>query len=184
MEKEINFILSIDRAFYLLKHFSHIDELTRDIFIKNNFSNEQIEIALHTCGSKFSFCKNPFELMQKIKDLHLQQKFAQDNGTNVYIYSNEENMIGTNQLTSIQELSLEEKSQIKIEERNGFKINVLKTVKILETNVCVLVSNAETNEVISVFPGIYAPPFPIHLSAGPFKEYAEKFWNNHVFLKS
>ncbi len=181
---KMNLTLSIDRAFYLLKHFSKIDSKTRFFFIQNNYTNELIESALCSSGSKFNyrFCKNPFELIEKIERLQPLHFFKQENGNEVYIFTIESNFIGVDNLIPLEDLTLTERSKIKYELRNGYEIGTFTTKKMHPTKECVLVLKSDSNEVVTIFPGIYAPPFPISIANEELKLKAEYFWANHLFL--
>ncbi len=182
--EEIKLILTIDRAFYLLKHFSKIDKKSRLLFLENNYSESDIDTALKVIGSKFnfSFCKNPFDLVSKINVLSTIQLFTQDNGNTIYVFRNENGFIGPDNLISIGELTLAERSKIKFETRNGFEVGLLKSDKINQTNECVLIVKSDSNEIVTFFPGIYAPPFPTSVKDSELKLKAKYFWENHIFL--
>jgi hypothetical protein len=184
MEEESKLILKIDRAFYLLKHFSQIDKKARLIFTENNYSKVDVDNALNVIGSKFnfSFCRNPFDLVRMIPSLTPIHHFDQSNGNTIYLFRNEQKNTGNDNLISIDELTLNERSKIKFEVRNDFEVGLLRSSKVNQTKDCVLIVKSETNEIITFFPGIYAPPFPIHLNEGDLKIKAEYFWKNHVFL--
>ncbi len=181
---KINLILSIERAFYLLKHFNKIDSKSRSIFIDNLCKEEEIDSALAITGSKFNyqFCKNPFELIEKINRLQPLHFFKQENGNAVYIFTIESNFIGVDNLIPLADLTLTERSKIKYELRNSYEIGTFTTKKIHPTKECVLVLKSDSNEVVTIFPGIYAPPFPISIANEDMKAKAEYFWANHLFL--
>lgn len=52
---------------------------------------------------------------------------------------------------------------LKVETRNNFKIKIVEKASFVKTNQLVVVASQENNEIITAFPGQYAP-FPIHLS--------------------
>ena len=181
---KMNLSLSIERAFYLLKHFNKIDSKSRSIFIDNLYKEEEIDSALAISGSKFNyqFCKNPFELIEKIQRFQPLHFFKQENGNEVYIFVIESNFIGVDNLIPLADLTLTEHSKIKYELRNGFEIGTFATKKMNPTKGCVLVLKSDSNEVVTIFPGIYAPPFPISIVNKDLKVKAEYFWANHLFL--
>lgn len=45
-----------------------------------------------------------------------------------------------------------------------------------------MVASQENNEIITAFPGQYAP-FPIHLSDTKSKIASERFWEEHAFIE-
>jgi hypothetical protein len=181
---KMNLILTLERAFYLLKHFTKIDSKTRAIFIGKNYTEEEIDLALATSGSKFNykFCKNPFELIEKIESIPPFYFFKQDNGNLIYIFRIESDFIGFDNLLPIADLTLNERSKIKYEIRNGYEIGTYLSKIMNPTKECVLVLKSYNREVVTFFPGIYAPSFPISIKDADFKMKAEYFWENHVFL--
>ena len=44
-------------------------------------------------------------------------------------------------------------------------------------------ASKENNEIITAFPGQYAPAFPIHLSDTKSKIASERFWEEHAFIE-
>lgn len=54
MEKPEELKLTIQRAFYILKHFESIDADSRNLFLKMGYSELEISKAIATIGSKFS----------------------------------------------------------------------------------------------------------------------------------
>jgi hypothetical protein len=70
MEEQKEFLLTDERAFYLIKHFEELDTKGIIHFQNLGYSNEEINLSLNSIGSKFyaSFCNNPFDLIQKINN--------------------------------------------------------------------------------------------------------------------
>ena len=70
-----------------------------------------------------------------------------------------------------------------MEKRNNFKIKIVEKEGFVKTNELVVVASKENNEIITAFPGQYAPPFPIHLSDTKSKIASERFWEEHAFIE-
>jgi len=186
MEKQKELILTDERAFYLLKHFEEIDNIGLLHFQNLGFSVEDINQAIHTIGSKFyaNFCNNPFDLMQKITHYIPFDLINQTNGNNAFIYKIPfTGGIGTNTIIPLKDIQQSDKSKIKKVIRNGFHVNMLDRNLIDFTNELVVICNP-LHEVITTFPGIYAPPYPTQLIDEKERKASILFWENHTFIKN
>ncbi len=184
MEEQKEFILTDERAFYLIKHFEKLNEKGILHFQQLGHSREAINPALSSIGSKFyaSFCANPFELIQKIAHFTPLEIISQTNGNRAFRYKIPfEGGIGTNTLLNIQSIPQTDKSTLKKVIRNGFEVNVVERNFFDPTNELVLICNS-LNEVITVFPGTYAPAFPTQLVDKNEVDAAQLFWDNHAFI--
>lgn len=186
MEKPEELKLTVQRAFYILKHFESIDVDSRNLFFENGYSELEISKSIATIGSKFfnTFCSNPFQLSKIINNSKPVESFNQSNGNCVFIYSfHESDGIGNDNLINLSNLLLLELNNLKVETRNNFKIKIVQKVSFVKTNQLVVVASKENNEIITAFPGQYAPPFPIHLSDTKSKIASERFWEEHAFIE-
>ena len=87
--------------------------------------------------------------------------------------------IGTNTIINIK--TIQHADKIKKVIRNGFQVNVVERNSFDPTNELVLICNS-LNEVITVFPGMYAPAFPTQLVDKNEVEASKLFWENHAFI--
>lgn len=184
MEEQKEFILTDEKAFYLIKHFEKMDEKGMLYFQQMGHASEAINHALSSIGSKFyaSFCANPFELIQKIAYFTPFEVIPQTNGNRAFRYKIAfEGGIGTNTLVNIQAIPQTNKSTVKKVIRNGFQVNVVERNFFDPTNELVLICNS-LNEVTTVFPGMYAPAFPTQLVDKNEVEASKLFWENHAFI--
>lgn len=184
MEEKKEFILTDERAFYLIKHFEKMDEKGIHHFKQLGHASEAINHALTNIGSKFyaSFTENPYELIQKIAQFTPFDVILQTNGNRAFRYKIPfEGGIGTNTIANIQAIPKTDKSTLKKVIRNGFQVNVVERNYFDRTNELVLICNS-FNEVITVFPGIYAPAFPTQLADKNEVDAARLFWENHAFV--
>ena len=182
MEEQKEFILTDERAFYLIKHFEKMDEKGMLHFQQMGHASEAINHALSSIGSKFyaSFCANPFELIQKIAYFTPFEVIPQTNGNRAFRYKIAfEGGIGTNTIMNIKTILHADK--IKKVIRNGFQVNTIERNSFDSTNELVLICNS-LNEVITVFPGMYAPAFPTQLVDKNEAEAARLFWEHHAFI--
>ena len=186
MEKPEELKLTIQRAFYILKHFESIDADSRNLFLKMGYSELEISKAIATIGSKFfnTFCSNPFQLSKIINNSNPVESFNQSNGNCIFIYSfHESDRIGNDNLINLNNLLPLELYNLKVETRNNFKIKIVEKASFVKTNQLVVVASKANNEIITAFPGQYAPPFPIHLSDTKSKIASERFWEEHAFIE-
>ena len=184
MEEQKEFILTDERAFYLIKHFEKLNEKGIRHFQQLGHSSEAINHALSSIGSKFytRFTENPYELIQQLSHLTPLEIISQTNGNRAFRYKMHcEGGIGTNNLVNIQAIPQRDKSTLKKVIRNGFEVNVVERNFFDPTNELVLICNS-LNEVITVFPGTYAPAFPTQLVDKNEVDAARLFWDNHAFV--
>lgn len=184
MEKQKEFILTDERAFYLIKHFEKLNEKGIRHFQQLGHAIEAINHALSSIGSKFyaQFTENPYDLIQKIAHFTPLEIISQTNGNRAFRYKIPfEGGIGANTLINIQSIPQTDKSTLKKVIRNGFQVNVVVRNFFDPTNELVLICNS-LNEVITVFPGMYAPAFPTQLVDKNEVDAAQLFWDNHAFI--
>jgi hypothetical protein len=184
MEEQKEFILTDERAFYLIKHFEKLNEKGILHFQQLGHSIEAINHALTTIGSKFyaRFTENPYDLIQKIAYFTPLEIISQTNGNRAFRYKIPfEGGIGTNTLVNIHAIQQTDKSTLKKVIRNSFEVNIIERNFFDPTNELVLICNS-LNEVITVFPGMYAPAFPTQLVDKNEAEAARLFWENHAFI--
>jgi hypothetical protein len=106
---------------------------------------------------------------------------SQTNGNRAFRYKIPfEGGIGTNTLVNIHAIQ-PDKSILKKVIRNDFQVNVIGRNFFDPTNELVLICNS-LNEVITVFPGTYAPAFPTQLVDKNEVDAAQLFWDNHAFI--
>ena len=186
MERQEELKLTVQRAFYILKHFESIDADSRNLFLKNGYSELEILKSIATIGSKFfnTFCSSPFQLSKIINNSNPVESFNQSNGNCIFIYLfHESDGIGNDNLINLNNLLPIEQSNLKVEKRNNFKIKIVEKASFIKTNQLVVVASKENNEIITAFPGQYAPAFPIHLSDTKSKIASERFWEEHAFIE-
>lgn len=186
MEKPEELKLTVQRTFYILKHFESIDVDSRNMFLKNGYSELEILKLISTIGSKFfnTFCSNPFQLSKIINNSNPVESIKQSNGNSIFIYSfDKSGGIGNDNVINLNSLLPLELNNLKLETRNNFKIKIVQKASFVKTNQLVVVASKENNEIITAFPGQYAPPFPIHLTDTKSKIASERFWEEHAFIE-
>ena len=183
MEKTKVIEISIDQAFYLLKHFHEIKPSDRIKYVGIGKSNIEIQAQVNTVGSKFdpSFCDSPFQIGEKIKLGKLIETIEQSNGRKAELFEFTQ-ITGEQNVVSISELNETEKSYIQAEKRGGFEVKVFTTERQFYTNKLTVISSA-SNELITCFPGGYAPAFVSDWMSDREKTLSKSFWDQHLFKK-
>ena len=146
-------------------------------------SIEQINSSLSTPGSKFSSeiisaPEDLFELIKKNKNCESR------NISNGYASINFEFdfVIGNEGIANLEQLSPEVSKGITRDDRNGIIVNVVRMRELPDTTKMEVIVN-DTNEIITAFPGRFAPPLPYaHFRARDRERYKE-FWEQHVFIE-
>jgi hypothetical protein len=173
--------MTIEQAFYLLKHFTEIDFKTRKQFLEFGYSEKEINEQLLLIGSKFqqAFCQNPFQLESLVKAKEPIEQIIQSNGRIAAVYEFEE-MIGTEQVVPKSNFNRVDIIQM---DRNGRTINAVELKELPSTNQLVIVKSME-DIWITAFPGSYAPAFPSDWMTNEEITFASHFWQNHLFIIS
>lgn len=127
--------------------------------------------------------ESPQDIIAYINQNKPQAVFLQSNGREAHLFELAENkIVGYQGLANINALG---NTKIETEWRNGFKVRSARVKSLLpSSSFCVIIekNNAE-NVVITMFPGIYAPPFPYSEQSEVDYNNCKLFWNNYVLLK-
>lgn len=182
--EHINF--SIDAQFHVLLHFNAIDENYHQKMVKNGFSNEQIHQQLKEDRSKFDrdFAANPEVLWQKLAqqiELGNYQIIGNPN-KKVLIFLFENQYVGEDNLYQLPEPVAHDEVYGNTVHNPIIKIHGT-PIETKQVN-CILSQVDEQIEVLTIFPGVYAPPFP-NIEKQTEKEYSESyaFWTTHAIIK-
>lgn len=185
---------STTAQYHILRHFDWIDEDYRKILkSKTEYKDEDINAQLMLSGSKFkqSFAENPLQLWNEVLN-HPDFEFPDSNkieGKTFVIRlsfgrDNYPNGIGTDSLVGLHQLLPEEKTSLIKKERSGFMVNHIHLKQKNTTWDLNLIFWKDINFFVkTIFPGIYAPPFPdaARQSNSEFTE-NESFWEQHAFV--
>lgn len=180
-QKEIRF--SMDTLYHCLTHFSSISEEAVEVLQQAGYSLEQIEEQLAKPGSKFSssFGMSPMQVLDRLgvrcpevlknlpepdPDGRIRLSFAMDQ------------TIGTDGVVDVRTLSEDELSAMRTESRNGCLIRKVRISRKVPTCECqmVLAEGDDCLHVITLYPGVKAPPLPRNGEPDPF-------WDNHCFIE-
>lgn len=176
-------ILTENRIFYCLKHLKKVNKQTSDYLIEKGHTVAEIQQQIELIGSKFfsNFCQSPIELYEQITDRVPSKIIHQENGNVTYCYTFEEN-IGYDSIIAISELNSKERNSIVLENRNQYEVKVIRKNKRNATNQLNVVFQKKNNEIITMFPGIYAPPLPAAWMNKEEHSLANEFWEKYVFI--
>ena len=150
---------------------------TRIEYVKKHFEGSTVT------GSCFysNVFQDPLELMNYINSRIPDQIIQQENQTQAHLFK-AEFAIGTCALSDLNALK---NPEIQLEIRDGISTRFAWVDALPETNhFCVIVEESHSPfEIITLFPGEYAPPFP-HANQSE-KAHAESkgFWEKHVLVK-
>jgi hypothetical protein len=177
-------MISIEKAFYLLKHFENISSTDFNFFKSLGKNEMEIKSQLLVRGSKFysEFCDSPFKLEKILNNKFPQSIIHQKNNRSAYIFDFE-NPIGFDSIIHYNELSEMQKKNIKTEIRSEFKISIVLRESGNSTNTIVLIKDDITDNWITCFPGKFAPAFPNSNMEEKEKKYCKEFWESHFFLE-
>ncbi len=172
--------MTIEQAFYLLKHFTEIDSATKSLFLAHGFKEDATSQQLQTIGSKFfnSFCQSPFDLEAQLENVQPIQKIIQSNGRIAQVYQFDQE-IGTEQVIEKEKVNQNQIIQLK---RNGNLIEAIQLRELPKTTQLVVVKSKE-DAWITAFPGKYAPAFPSDWMSEEEYQIATNFWQQHVFIQ-
>jgi hypothetical protein len=180
MAEKLELQLSDFSQLYLCKHFTNIGEDEKNRLV-SFFSSQEVENNLSQIGSKFlsEFAKGPIDLIEKLK-LNVPNKvFIQNNGRKVSIYVFDQH-IGTTGIIHRNAIPSEFREQIYTEKRGKSIVFVWKSREEVFKNQLVLITDNE--QVITCFPGLYAPPLPSSEMTEVELNESMDFWGQHVFI--
>ena len=191
----INADFSYDVQFHVLKHFSKINKEYLDLILnKTDYLPDEVEEQLKVLSSKFypEIISNPDNLYDiLIKEVSVNGPVARWTGTKcelqvIFREDHYPSGIGNNCMLHISDLSDEEKEGIFESTRDGLKIKVIRSVPepTFKVNI-ILYRNEDNIQIVSIFPGDYAPPLP-DKDNQPEDQFliSQKFWKNHVFIEA
>jgi hypothetical protein len=125
--------------------------------------------------------KNPEELVKYINSRRPKQIIQQENQTQAHLFD-AGFVIGTSALSDLNTLN---NPEIQLESRDGILTRFAWVDDLPETNqFCVIVEgNYSPFEIITLFPGEYAPPFPHANQSEKANNESKQFWEKYVLLK-
>lgn len=181
MEKEIR--CAVDTLYHCLTHFEQIDEDIVDTLLQAGYSITQIKKQLEKPGSRFraSFGRSPMQVFDKLKSAYpevFRNLPAPDSDGRIRLSFVLNEQVGTDGVVAADTLSPEELSTMHKEDRNGIEVKMVTMSRMVFTKECQLVLAIDDDccHIITLYPGIKAPPLPKSGEADPF-------WDSHCFVE-
>ena len=131
-------------------------------------------------GVVFPTPESVVEFIQVRTPIHV---FTQPDGIESHVFALEDGgMVGTTALALRSSVAAE---SIRKEERGGFQVDVAAVDELDATSqFCVVVRRRNSDfEIVTLFPGNYALPFPTKAQQPEFRNRCETFWMEHVLLR-
>ena len=174
MEERIVLNLSHQTALHVLRHFETIDE-TANNKLKELYTDTDINLAMQMSGSKFlqTIFSSPFDLPFIISKSNLIKTINQEYNI-AYIYEYPEE-IGQDAIAEISTMSDLDLNHVKVQKRDIHEVRVLHSEYIPLSNNFVVILDSKKENVITFYPGKYAPAFNDNIKS-------LEFWNQHVIL--
>ena len=169
---------------YLIRHFHKIDQSCINELLHQGIKLEAIEEKLKTAGSKFdaNFASNPREIIEILNPHPPYQVIPQVNKRTAYLYLFEES-IGWDSIMDVNQIPPGDIAKIKEEKRGDHTVRFIERTESPQTNQIVAVVDSESNNVITLFPGSYAPALPSLDQSKTDFDQSTAFWGTHVFIK-
>ncbi len=125
--------------------------------------------------------KNPEELVKYINSRRPKQIIQQENQTQAHLFD-AGFVIGTSALSDLNTLK---NPEIQMERRDGISTRFAWVDALPETNhFCVIVEGSQSPiEIITLFPGEYAPPFPHANQSEKAHAESKEFWEKYILVK-
>jgi hypothetical protein len=158
----------------------------------SDYASEDIDYQLHMKGSKFSqfFCDNPRHLLEVLREEYQKKQiesfWSEDRCEFQIRFLRTEfpKGIGEDRVVHIDEVPGFVKESFAGKDLETLHSIVYKAVPKLTWTVNIILQIIDSKpEILSVFPGIYAPPFPNieEQDEGHFAESME-FWCKHIII--
>ncbi len=182
MEKEIK--CTIETLYHCVTHFEEIDDASIVALVNAGYTKEQINEQLAKPGSKFcsGFGTSPLEVIKKLRQEYPEAMTnipKPDSSGRIRLSFVLNDVIGNDGVVETGALTEQELSTMRTEFRNGCIIRKVKTSRVVLTKECqvVLAFRHDVYDIITLYPGIQAPPLP--KDGEP-----DSFWDNHCFIEN
>ena len=183
---------SDDVLLHICRHFKSLPPEDISKLLKLGIEKTDIEQELGLVGSKFF--SPPFSGLYTLVDFiknewQYKEIISHENGILVsrWKWSKTEypNGIGNDGLVSLNTLSEIELSKVYKKDRKTFVVNAYPTSQIFPTWELIVISKSiSMPEILTIYPGTYAPPFPMDTMEKDFFLSCEKFWKLHALIES
>jgi hypothetical protein len=184
-----NYEFSLERQFHCLRHFS-FHEINQLNFLQDNFPNyhsKEIREQLDMVGSKFvpAFARQPMDILNSLKKASFTNRDIGDNKIVAqYTFSEQEfqNGIGNSALIPLNKLSAQQQAAKYKVNRSNYEVWTCEVEELPTTNLLTIIALNQENtlQIVTLFPGDYAPAFPQGL--GDEEEKKRVFWEGHCLM--
>jgi hypothetical protein len=184
----------VERQIHCLRHFllPEPEQLSK-LAVNLSTTPEDLKKYFNISGSKFhkSFAEDPSSCFVGLREKLMYSEIKKDRQNILianFIFPKDlyPDGIGFSNIISIQDINATERKEIKQTDRDGIKVNILKTNNMFPTWQAVMVIDVNpVPAVLTLYPGEEAPPLPdIRYLAGDKLENSKVFWETHIFLES
>lgn len=189
-----NVEFSLETQLHTLLHFRKADtEWMERIIAGSEHTPEEAYELMQKPGSKFfpDFAHNPLHLWENLQQFqnHITEVKEQGGQKQAFLFripkTQHPEGVGTSGIIKLSSLTVEEKNNLTSTMRNGlkvFSVSISRPIPTWQVNM-ILQTSGTHHKVITIFPGIYAPPLPDPRwhSAKQINEFSD-FWQGHVFV--
>jgi hypothetical protein len=177
---------------HICRHFKSLPSEDVSKLLAIGFNKSEIEQELALVGSKFFSppFSGIFALVDFIEKNWVKKEVVSlENDTLVsrWIWDKMEypDGIGNDGLVSLNSLNEDELSRVYKKERKKFIVNAYPTSQVFPTNEFIVISKNKPNpEILTIYPGTYAPPFPTEDMEKGFFKSCDEFWKIHALIES
>ena len=177
---------------HLCRHFENLPPEDTTKLMDLGINRSEIEDELKLVGSKFY--DPPFKGVYSLLD------YIEKNWYTKHLISFEKDIlitrltlnrnefpkgIGNDGLVSLNSLNELEQSKVYKKERKPYIVNSYPTSNKFPTWEFIVISKtAPSVELITIYPGTFAPPFPTESMTPEFFKECDEFWNAHALIES
>lgn len=177
---------------HICRHFKNLPPEDLSKLLELGIDRAEIEQELMLVGSKFF--SPPFSGIYAIVDYikkNWQKKevisFENDILVSRWVLNKSEYPlgIGNDGLVSLKSLNENELSKVYKKDRKTFVVNAYPTSQIFPTWEFNVISKSKPNpDILTIYPGTYAPPFPMDSMEKDFFLSCDEFWKVHALIES
>jgi hypothetical protein len=188
-------ILTDESVCHLLRHFPYPGEnFLIELSHRTGKGKKLLEDLISKPGSKFSekFARQPLEVITKVRDqlkktdLNFVWNTAKCEIILTFPECDFPSGVGFDNLLAKQNLTPAQSREIIYVERDGFTVGTVVAEPPVTWQVNLVLQQKFPNsiiEVLTLFPGTYAPPFPNAYETGTGNhQQSIDFWEKHVFI--
>lgn len=185
-----NIVFKNESRFHMLRHFQNLDQGYITLLeSEHGITREEINAELKKSGSKFYpfFACNPDECFSRLMNNYFEQDFnPYHGGKRIHIPFSFSEPVGIEGIASVSELTEDELKHVVSGEYRDTLVQEVVLDRRIETNEAHMILELEGAfaNVLTFFPGKYAPPLPDpELQPDAELIASTEFWERHVFIR-